>query len=127
MNFMVLLRLSQKKQSMSRSMAGSAHFYFSGGALLRAGRRPVMAKIFHCRSNAAALVRHAGQSESHLDAAQGSAEHEIVEVAEMADAEHLVRDFAEPAAERQVEMIEHDLAQLHLAVALRHQHGGERA
>ncbi len=44
--------------------------------------------------DAAAPMRHAGDAQPHLDAAQRAGEHEVVEIAEMADAEDLV---GEPA------------------------------
>ena len=44
-----------------------------------------------------------GAVQAHLDAAQRAAQHQIVEMAEMADAEHLALDLAEPGAERHVD------------------------
>ena len=40
-------------------------------------------------------MRHTGQRKTHLDACQRAEEHEVVEVAEVADAEDLARDLAE--------------------------------
>src|SRR5437762_10401138 len=62
-------------------------------------------------------MRHARQLESHLHTAQSAREHEIVEVAEVADAEDLVLQAPETGAQRHIEMIEHDLAKFVRRVA----------
>ena len=46
--------------------------------------------VVHGSSGAAFLVRHTGEREPHLDAGKRAEQHEIVEVAKMADAEYLV-------------------------------------
>jgi hypothetical protein len=43
---------------------------------------------------------HSGRRERHFDAAQGSAQHQIVEKSQVTDAENLSRKAAEPGAER---------------------------
>src|SRR5688572_7342336 len=68
-------------------------------------------KKIHRRVDAAFLVRDAREAEPHLDAAERSHQHEVVEVAEMADAKNLLRQLAEPGAERHVEFFEDHLAQ----------------
>ena len=77
--------------------------------------------------HAARLVRHLGEAERHLDAGQRAHQHQVVEVAEMADAEHLARDLAEALAERQVEVLQRHLAEGVGVVALGHHDRGQRA
>src|SRR5258708_19903225 len=72
-------------------------------------------------------MRHPGDTQPHLDAAQRAGEHEVVEIAEMADAEDLVGEPAEAGAERHVETLEDGPAQPVGAVPLRHEDGGQRA
>src|SRR5215831_4515254 len=69
------------------------------------------AEIRHGRGDAAGAVRNPGAVQSHLDSRQRAAQHQIVEVPEMADAKHLGPNFAEAGAERHVEGFEDDFAQ----------------
>src|SRR5260370_15781232 len=50
-------------------------------------------------SDAAGAVRNSGTVQSHLDPCQGAAQHQIVEMPEVADAEHLAAQFAETRSE----------------------------
>ena len=84
-------------------------------------------EILQRGGDAAAGERHAGRREPHLDAAERAGEHEVVEVAEMADAEDLAFQLAEPRAERHVEPFEHDLAKRVGIVTVRHHDRGQRA
>ena len=68
--------------------------------------------------------RHA---EAHLHRPQRARQHQIVEVAEMADAEYAALELAEAVAERHVEALQDHAPQLVRVVPRRHQHGGERA
>jgi len=52
-------------------------------------------------------MRHSRQRQAHLDAGERPAERQIVEEAEMADAEHLAGELAKTGAERHIEVIEH--------------------
>ncbi len=54
-------------------------------------------------------------------------EHEVIEGAEMADAENFSGKFGKPRSKRHVEMLKDHGAQLIGVVALRHENGGERA
>ena len=81
-------------------------------------------EVIHRRLDASALVRHAGQRQAHLDAAERAGQHEVVEIAQVADAEDLVLHLAETGAEREVEALQDDGAQGIGAVPLGHQHGG---
>ena len=54
------------------------------------------AEEFECRVDAAGAVRDAGAVQAHFDPAQRAAQHQIVEPAEMADAEDLALQPAEP-------------------------------
>src|SRR5262245_56554068 len=49
----------------------------------------------HRCGNAAFLMRNAGELEAHLDSGERAEEGEVVEIAEMADAKHLVGELAE--------------------------------
>src|SRR5262245_46098606 len=71
-------------------------------------------------------MRDAGKTKAHLDAAKRPDEHEVVEAAEMADAEHTARELRQADAERHVEVLEDDAAQSVGVVALRHEHRGHR-
>src|SRR5262249_13464865 len=53
-------------------------------------------EVFHRRRDPAFSVRDTAELESHLDAAEGAAQHKVVEVAQVADAEHLVAQLREP-------------------------------
>src|SRR4030042_1695902 len=57
---------------------------------------------------AAPGVRHAGERQSHLDAAQRAGQRQIVQVAQMPDPEHAALDLAEAGAERPLETVEAD-------------------
>src|SRR5437868_1977898 len=52
-------------------------------------------------------VRHSAGSKSHLDPAQRSAQGQIVEKAEVANAKHAAQETPKPHAERQVVAREH--------------------
>ena len=82
-------------------------------------------EISHCGIDAAFFVRHAGEFQAHFDAGQSAHQCQVVEITEMADAEHLVGDFAEAAAQRHVEVFEHDFAEGDFAVAGGHHHRGQ--
>src|SRR4029453_10736544 len=68
-------------------------------------RRPAREKI-DGGAHAGRLMRHAGGRQSDLDARERAHEHQVVEVAKMADAKHLARELAETRAERHVATIE---------------------
>src|SRR3546814_7871109 len=70
------------------------------------------AEIAEGRLHPTAAVWNAGQLEPHLHAGEGAHEHAIVEVAEVADAQALVGDLGKAAAERHVEVLERDLAEM---------------
>src|SRR5690606_36856389 len=57
---------------------------------LRSGR---LAQVRHGHFDAAALVRHAGELQSHLAVCQGAGKGQVVDVAEVPNAEHLVGDL----------------------------------
>ena len=71
-------------------------------------------------------VRYAGAVQPHLDPAQRAAQHQVVEMAEMADAEDLALQPAEAGAERHVEAVEDDLAQPVGIVPVGHHDRGQR-
>src|SRR4051812_45161674 len=71
-----------------------------------------LGKILHRRLHAALLVRHARDGEPHLHAGQRAGESEVVEVAQVADAEDLALQLGQPHPERHVEMREDLVAQL---------------
>ena len=63
------------------------------------------------RRGDAAREREANPVEPHLDAGQGAGEHQIVEIAQVADPEHPPGELAETVAERQVVTLEDGRAQ----------------
>src|SRR5581483_10620995 len=84
----------------------------ASGGLARGGRAfRALRQMIERREHAALLVRHRRQLQAHLDAGERAGEREIVEVAEVADAEHLAGEPSEPRAERHVVGVEDDLAQ----------------
>src|SRR5437868_4870220 len=83
-------------------------------------------QIVHRGVNAALLHRHAGEREPHFNAGQRAHEHEIVEVAEMADAEHLAAELRQPGAKREIECIEDCLAHAVGIMPRRHQYARQR-
>src|ERR1700681_578326 len=70
-------------------------------------------------------VGHASQSQPHLDAAQRSSKHEVVERPKMSDAKDLARKSPEAGSERHVEALENELAEAIGVVAGGHGHGGQ--
>src|SRR5256885_8801045 len=89
---------------------------------LRAAR-----KVRHCSPDAFHSDRHACEFKPHFDSGQRAHEGEIVEVAQMADAEDLAGQAAEPGAERHVESFKNDLAYAVRVVSGGKKDGGERA
>jgi hypothetical protein len=65
--------------------------------------------------------------QAHLHAGQRAGQCQVVEVAEVADAEDLPGELGESCAERHVEALEDDAAQGVGVVALGNEDGGERA
>ncbi len=82
-------------------------------------------QIVHRRLHAALLVRDAGERERHLGEAERADQRAIVDVAEMADAEDLAGDLAEAGAERDVVLLQRDLAEAVGVMARRHQDAGQ--
>src|SRR5581483_11320009 len=72
----------------------------------------IAGEIVERRRDAALLERHLVDRQTHLDARQRAGKHQVVEVAEMADAEHLALHLAEALAERHVEALQDGLAQM---------------
>ena len=89
-------------------------------ALIRLELRPQSVAASHGGVHAAAPERHARRGQRHLDARQRPREHQLVEVAQVADAERLAFQPAEAGAERQVEPLEGDRAKLIRIVAVGH-------
>src|SRR5215831_9500804 len=81
--------------------------------LLRGGPRGLRGRddVVHRGLHAALLVRHAGERQRHLGAGERAHQHRLVDVAEMADAEHLAGERAEARAVRDVEMLERERAE----------------
>src|SRR6266699_788465 len=85
----------------------------------------VLGKVIERREHAAPLVRNVREREAHLDAGEGAGEHQIVEVAEVADPEYFPGELPQSGAERHVVGFEDDLAQRVGVVAGGHHHRGE--
>ena len=71
-------------------------------------------------------VRHAGQAECHFHTAQRAHQHQFIEVAQVADPEHLVRDPSQALAKRQVEAAQRDLSQAVGPTTVGHHHRRQR-
>src|SRR5207247_1408909 len=71
-----------------------------------------------CR-NAAAGEWHAAGGKTHFDAAQRPSEHQIAEIAQMADAEQSTSQLSESGSERHVEALENDVTQAIGVVSVR--------
>ena len=72
-------------------------------------------------------MRHLRQLKPHLHTRERAHQREVVEIAEVSDAEYFVGDFPKAAAERHIEIFQHDFTERGFAVAFRHAHGGEYA
>src|SRR5688572_24468788 len=72
--------------------------------------RVALGKIRHGRLHAVFLHRNAGQRKAHFDPCEAAEQGEIVEVAQVADAEYLAGELAQPRAERHVEGLQGQLA-----------------
>ena len=77
----------------------------------------IFRKARHSRLDPASLVRHLGKRQAHLHPGQRAHQRQVVEVADVSDAKHLVGDLAQSAAERHVEVIQHHFAKRDFAVA----------
>ena len=71
-------------------------------------------------------MRHAGQPKAHLDSAERSRQHQIVEAAEMSDAKDFAGELCEASSEGHVKVLEDDAPQPIRVMALRHEDCGER-
>src|SRR5579863_2011418 len=74
--------------------------------------------------DAALFVRNLGERKTHLHAAQCSGQHEIVEIAQMANAKNFSVHLSQAVAERHVELLEDQFAQFVGVVPRRQQHRG---
>src|SRR5215469_5021802 len=83
-------------------------------------------EVIHRRLDPASAMRHTGQLQRHFDGGDGAENHRLVQVAEMADAQHAAAQPVEPTAERDVELVEAELARLVRVVAIGQLHGGDR-
>src|SRR5262245_63579132 len=63
-------------------------------------------EIVHCRLHAAFLVRHVRESQGHFGCRQSTQQHCVVDVTEMADAEHLAGEAAEAGAVCDIEWVQ---------------------
>src|SRR5213078_2252915 len=69
-------------------------------------RRRRLREIVHRRLRPALAMRNRGERKPHLHARERAAEHEIVQIAQVADAEDLAGDLAQALAQRHVEAVE---------------------
>src|SRR5882672_8212552 len=88
---------------------------------LACGRLSAFRKIVHRGLHAFLLHLDARKRESHFNACQRSHQHEVVEISQMPDAEHLAAELGEAGAERQVEGIQDHFAHAVGVVAGGHQ------
>src|SRR3970282_185491 len=83
-------------------------------SLLASGARSHRSRrcqIIESSLHATAPVRRAGELEAHLDACQSAAKHEIVEIAQVADAENAAGELPQARTPRHIEGLEDDLPQ----------------
>src|ERR1700730_11961066 len=91
---------------------------YSGAALLLqptpSGAVPLTlaGEVLHRRLDGTPAMRHAGEFERHLDGGDRAQHHRLVQIAEMADAEHAALQSVQSAAERHVELVERGLPDL---------------
>src|SRR5690242_5784210 len=71
-------------------------------------------------------MRHAGKCQSHFDAGKRAEQRQVVEVAEVTDAEHATGELRQSSAERHVEALEYQLAKRIGVMPIGHQHGCQR-
>ena len=76
-----------------------------------------------CGGNPAIFVRDACQPKPHLNSAQGSGEHEIVEASQVTDAKNFAGDFGKTRAEGHVEIFENYFSKVVGVVAFGHPYG----
>src|SRR6516165_6955141 len=83
-------------------------------------------EVIHSCLHPAAAVRHAGQLQRHFHRRYGAEDHRLVQIAEMADTENPSAQPVEPAAERDVELVEAYLTCLVGVVAFGQLYRGNR-
>src|ERR1700730_14665571 len=83
-------------------------------------------EVIHRRQHPASTVRHSGQLQRHFDGGDGTENHRLVQISEMADAKNAAAQSVKPAAKRDIELVEAELTHLVRVVAVRQLHGGDR-
>ena len=103
---------------------------FAGCRRWRGAGRRAISDGGRTRTSSAAvsppLVRHAGGSQAQLHAGERAHQHQVVEVAEVADAEHLARSLPSPVPSDMSKRSRMILRKRVRVVPIRHQHRGER-
>src|ERR1035438_2709932 len=66
-----------------------------------------LGQIIERGANAALAMADAGEFQSHLDSRQRAGQHQIVEIAQMSDANDLARQFSEPRSQRHIKVVQH--------------------
>src|SRR5438270_8237981 len=94
---------------------------------LRALMAAALPQEFERLAYAVSLMRHFALCESHFDAAQRTAQHQLVEPSEMSDSKDFAAHFAEPLAKREIETIENNVAKRVGVVSIRHHDRRERS
>src|SRR5690242_2926397 len=97
---------SMRRRRQSFSSLDSSFWFLTNLGGLPGGRFRAAGQVLHRRLYTFPFHLHAGELETHLHAGQRAHQREIVEIAEVADAEHLAGELAEAGAERHVERIE---------------------
>src|ERR1700753_4352620 len=80
----------------------------------------------HRGQHTTTAMRNVGEIEAHFDTRKGSHQHQVVEMADMADPERLALELAQTGPERHVEIVEHHLAIGVGVVAIWHHDSGQR-
>ena len=72
--------------------------------------------------DAALVKRYPGSRQAHLDPAQRAGQHQVIKIAEMADAKNAALDFCQASTERHIESLQDQIAQMIGIVTVGHQH-----
>src|SRR5579859_4363704 len=83
-------------------------------------------KKFHGRLYATGVMRYARGVQTHFHACQRANQHEIVEIAKMADTENSAFHFSEASAERDIVLLERNTPKAVRIVPCRGEDRGER-
>src|SRR5215813_11920781 len=97
----------------------------AGNGFLRNGEFMAAYQTAESGCDSARFVRDARQLQAHLNAAQSSGQHQVVEAAQVSNAEDPAREFGESCTERHIKILQNDFAQAVGIVALWHENSSQ--